>query len=130
MLTIPIERKTNEFETSTTSSLEVELENHAPSIVVVRVSGEADPGQADYLARQLEAATKQAPRFVILDLARLNFLSSAALGCLEEFRRELCWRGSEVWLAGLKPAVWLALRAAGLDGRFTIRDSVAQVFAC
>ena len=97
MLTIQIERKTNEFETSTTSSLEVELENHTPSIVVVRVSGEADPGQADYLARQLEAATKQAPRFVILDLARLNFLSSAALGCLEEFRREQCWRGSEVW---------------------------------
>ena len=130
MPTIQIERKTNEFETSTTSSLEVELENHAPSIVVVRVSGEADAGQAGYLARQLEAAAKQAPRFVILDLARLNFLSSAALGCLEEFRRELCWRGSEVWLAGLKPAVWLALQAAGLGGRFTIRDSVAQVFAC
>jgi hypothetical protein len=39
------------------------------------------------------------------------------------------WRGSEVWLAGLKPAVWLALQAAGLDGRFPIRDSVAQVFS-
>src|SRR6516165_1451229 len=102
MPTIQIERKTNEFETSTTSSLEVELENHAPSIVVVRVSGEADPGQSDYLARRLEAATKQAPRFVILDLTRLNFLGPAALGCLEEFRREQCWRGSEVWLAGLK----------------------------
>ena len=130
MLTIRIERKTNDFETSATSSLEVELENHSPSIVVVRVSGEADRDQADYLARQLDSATKEAPRFVILDLTRLNFLSSAALGCLEGFRREEYWRGSEVWLAGLKPAVWLALRAAGLDGRFTIRDSVAQVFAC
>ena len=130
MLTIQIERKTNEFETSTTSSLEVELENHAPSIVVVRVSGEVYRDQADYLARQLESATEEAPLFVILDLTRLNFLSSAAMGCLEEFRREECWRGSEVRLAGLKPAVWLALQAAGLDGRFPIRDSVAQVFAC
>jgi hypothetical protein len=33
-------------------------------------------------------------------------------------------------LAGLKPAVWLALQAAGLDGRFAIRESVAQAFAC
>jgi anti-anti-sigma factor len=130
MLTIQIERKTNEFEAFPTSSLEVEIENHSPSIVVLRVRGQADADQADYLAWQLESATKQAPRFVILDLARLNFLSSAALGCLEEFRREQCWRGSEVWLAGLKPAIWLALHAAGLDGRFPIRDSVAQVFAC
>jgi anti-anti-sigma factor len=129
MLTIQIGRKTNDFETSITSSLEVELENHSPSIVVVRVSGEADRDQADYLARQLDSATKEAPRFVILDLTRLNFLSSAALGCLEGFRREECWRGSEVRLAGLKPAVWLALQAAGLDGRFPIRDSVAQVFS-
>ena len=129
MLTMQIERKTKECKAFAPSSLEVEIENHSPSIVVVRVSGEADAGQAGYLARQLEAAAKQAPRFVILDLARLNFLRSAARGCLKEFRWEQCWRASEVRLAGLKPAVWLALQAAGLDGRFPIRDSVAQVFS-
>jgi anti-anti-sigma factor len=129
MRTIQIERNTNEFEAFATSSLEFDMENHSASIVVVRVSGEAYSDQADDLARQLESATRQAPRFVILDLARLTFLSSAALGCLEEFRREQCRRGSEVWLAGLTPAVWLALQVAGLDGRFPIRDSVAQVFA-
>ena len=129
MLTLQSERRTTAFEAFPTTSLEVEVENPSPSIVVVRVSGEAEADQADYLARQLESATKQAPRFVILDLARLNFLSSAALSCLDRFRRKQCWRGSEVWLAGLKPAVWLALQAAGLDGRFPIRDSVAQVFS-
>jgi hypothetical protein len=41
----------------------------------------------------------------------------------------LSWRGGEVWLAGLRPAVWLALRRADQDQRFTIRASVAQVFA-
>jgi hypothetical protein len=46
MLTTQIGRKTNEFEAFPTSSLEVELENHAPSFVVVRVSGETDPRQA------------------------------------------------------------------------------------
>jgi anti-anti-sigma factor len=130
MLTLQIERRTTDFEAFPTTSLEVEVENLSPSIVVVRVSGLAHADEADYLARQLESATKQAPRFVILDLARLNFVSSAALSCLDRFRRKQCWRGSEVWLAGLKPAVWLALHAAGLDGRFPIHDMVDQFFAC
>jgi anti-anti-sigma factor len=128
MLTLQIERRTTEPEAFGKTSLEVEVEHPSPSIVVVRAVGQADADQADYLARQLELATEQAPRFVILDLARLNFLSSAALSCLDEFRRQQCWRGSEVWLAGLKPAVWLALHAAGLDRRFPIRDSLAAVF--
>ena len=35
----------------------------------------------------------------------------------------------EVWLAGLQPAVWLALRQANRDRLFSIRDSVAQALA-
>jgi anti-anti-sigma factor len=95
---------------------------------VVRLRGEADPDQADSVAWQLESAVRQNPRFVILDLAHLSILSSEALGCLDRFRRARCWRGSEVWLAGLQPAVWLTLEAAGLGARFPVRDSVAQVF--
>jgi anti-anti-sigma factor len=129
MLTLQIERKTTRFEAFPATSLEVEVDNPSPSIVVVRVSGLAHADEAGYLARQLESATRQAPRFVILDLARLNFVSSAVLSCLDRFRRKQCWQGSEVWLAGLKPAVWLALHAAGLDRRFPIRDAVDQVFA-
>jgi anti-anti-sigma factor len=112
------------------AALEVEVEVPSPSIVVARLCGAADADQVDVLTRQLQTAVRQDPRFVILDLARLNFLSPATLGCLEEFRREQCWRGSVVWLAGLQPGVWLALHATGLDGRFPVRDSVAQVFAC
>jgi anti-anti-sigma regulatory factor len=85
MLTNQIERKTKEIEAFTRSTLEVEIENHSPSIAVVRVSGEANPDQADYLTRQLISAAKQDPRFVILDLAGLTFISRAALAHLEGF---------------------------------------------
>ena len=121
MMTVQIERQ---------AALEVEVEAPSRSIVVLRLCGAADAAQVEVLTQELESAVRRNPRFVILDLARLNFLSPAALGRLEEFRREQCWRGSEVWLAGLKPGVWLALHAAGRGGRFTVRDSVAQVFAC
>jgi anti-anti-sigma factor len=118
MLTVEIEPQ---------ATLEVEVRSR--SVVVVRLCGAADADQVEVLTRQLDSAVRRDPRFVMLDLARLNLLSPRALGCLEEFRREQCWRGSEVWLAGLKPVVWLALHAAGLDGRFRVWDSVAQVFA-
>jgi anti-anti-sigma factor len=121
MITAEIERK---------AALEVDVEVPSRSIVVVRLCGAADADQVDDLMQQLKSAVTQNPHFVILDLARLNFLSTAALDCLEEFRREQCQRGGEVWLAGPKPAVWLAVHAAGLNGRFHVRDSVAQVFNC
>src|SRR6516165_7136385 len=104
--------------------VEVEVEVPAPSIVVVRLCGAADADQVDDLKRQLESAVWRNTCFVILDLARLDFLSPEALDCLDEFRRDQCWRGGEVWLAGLQPAVWLAFHAAGLDRRFTVRASL------
>jgi anti-anti-sigma factor len=121
MITVESERQ---------ATLAVEVEVPAASIVVVRLCGAADADQVDVLTRHLESAARRDPRFVILDLARLNFLSPAALGCLDEFRRGQAWLGGEVWLAGLQPAVWLALHAAGLGGRFPVRDSVSQIFAC
>jgi anti-anti-sigma factor len=127
MLTIQLERKADHIEAFPGSALEVEIEHLSPSIVVVHVGPEAGADEADSLARQLESAGSQDPRFVILDLARLTFLSRAALDCLVEFRRELCWHGGEVWLVGLQPRVWLALQAARLDGLFTVRDSLAGV---
>jgi anti-anti-sigma factor len=117
MMTMQIERQ---------AALEVEVAFFSSSIVVVRLCGEIDADQVDDLARHLELAVTQNPRFVILDLARVNYLSPESLGCLDEFRRERCWQGSEVWLTSLQPAVWLALHAARLDARFTVRASVAD----
>jgi anti-anti-sigma factor len=130
MLTFQLDRETKPRETFPTATLRIDIEHHSASIVVAHVSGEADDDQADDLARQLESAATDDPRFVILDLAGLSFISPAALVSLVGFRREQCRRGSEVWLAGLQPRVWLALHAAQLDRSFTIRNSVAAVFTC
>jgi serine/threonine-protein kinase RsbW len=121
MMTVESERQ---------AALAVEVEVPSPSVVVVQLCGAANADEVDVLTRHLQSAVTQDARFVILDLARLNFLSPAALGCLDEFRRGQAWLGGEVWLAGLQPAVWLAFHAAGLGGRFPVRDSVAQIFAC
>jgi anti-anti-sigma factor len=109
------------------ASLEVEVEERSPSIVVVRMRGEAVA--ANELEEHLDVAAIQRAHFVVLDLTGLSCLRAAAVQTLVEFRRTLCWRGGEVYLAGLQPAVWLALHAANQDKRFSIRSSVAEIFA-
>jgi anti-anti-sigma factor len=129
MLTIELDRQTGHREAVAPAALEVEIEVASSSIVFVKLSGQAGANQVDDIEQQLESAVRQGPRFVILDLAGLTFISPAALRGLVEFRRQRCWQGSEVLLAGLQPCVWLAVQAAGLDRLFPIRASVAEFFA-
>jgi anti-anti-sigma factor len=110
-------------------TLEVEVTTCSRSVVVVRVSGEADADHVDSLKEQLASAVRRNPSFVILDLAGLRFISREAVASLEAFRQQRCRRGGEVWLAGLQPSVWLAIQDAGLGGKFPIRESLDQVFA-
>jgi hypothetical protein len=129
MRTIPTAEIANFSEAIPDDALEVEVEEPAPSIVVMRLhrGSASDPG-AD-LAGHLKGSVVQTARFVILDLAGLRFLRGTELQTLMDFRRTLWRRGGEVWLAGLQPAVWLALHRASRDKLFTIRDSVAQALA-
>jgi anti-anti-sigma factor len=108
------------------AALEIEVEERALSIVVVRLRGEAV--SADELEHHLQSSAVCSALFVVLDLAGLSCIRGEALLALVEFRRTLCWRGGEVCLAGLQPAVWLALRNANLDKKFSIRASVAEIF--
>jgi anti-anti-sigma regulatory factor len=128
MMTMQLERQAYHSEVVRPATLVIEITDSTSAIVVVRLRGQADADQTDILEQQLWWAVRHNPRFVILDLAGLTTISRPALGSLEEFRRQRCWQGSEVWLAGLQPSVWLAFQDNHLDRLFIIRDSVAQVF--
>jgi anti-anti-sigma factor len=129
MKTIPTKEVARFSEAIPGDALEVEVEEPAPSIVVMRLHRELDSDSGDDLARHLSGSVVQAAQFVILDLAGLHSLDEAELQVLVDFRRTLSAWGGEVWLAGLQPAVWLALHRANRDRLFTIRDSVAQALA-
>jgi anti-anti-sigma factor len=96
-------------------------------VVVVRMRGAATFDQAAELEEQLRSSLGPGTRFIILDLAKLTLLDPSALAVLAEFCRDQSRKGGEVWLTGLQPAVWLALREAKLDRLFTIRASLAEV---
>jgi anti-anti-sigma regulatory factor len=129
MTTMLLEQNARFAEAFAGVTLKAEIEQCSPSIIVVRLRGEAVSDLTDDLARQLYLPAVQTALFAILDMSELTSISPEAPQTLVEFRCALCCRGGEMWLAGLQPAVWLALRAANQDQRFAIRDSVAQVFA-
>jgi anti-anti-sigma regulatory factor len=111
------------------SNLAAEIEESSSSIVVVRLRRESTPDPDDDLACLLNSPVVLGARFVILEVRGLRAVSDAELQALVDFRRTVCRRGGEVRLAGVRPAVWLALHLAQLEKLFPIWDSVAQALA-
>ena len=101
--------------------LEFRLERR-PHYLRVAIRGEASFDQAEVLSAQLLRMPLGGSSLVVFDLAQLTFLSSLAMGALNEYRRGAGRRGVEVRLANVQPQVWLALESAGLGKLFELID--------
>jgi anti-anti-sigma regulatory factor len=107
-------------------TLEFGIEDLGWSIVAVRVRGEATCDWTADLNEQLRSSLISSPQIVILDLSKAAFADASAVDSLAEFGRDAFRKGVEVWLTGLKPAIWLAIHAARIDGLFTFRCSLSK----
>jgi anti-anti-sigma factor len=129
MNAIVLERNVRPAESFPQGFLEFSVEDLGCSVVVIHVRGEATCDLAADLDDLLRSSLGPDLQFVILNLAALSCIDPSALQTLAEFVRDVRRRGGEVWLAGLQPAVWLALHAARLERLFTIRATLAQALA-
>jgi anti-anti-sigma factor len=77
---------------------------------VVRLTGEAGFHSADRLADALALVAGRRPTLVVFDLARLEFISSLAIGVLVTFKYRLERQGGALALVGVPPRVEEALR--------------------
>jgi anti-anti-sigma factor len=110
LLTLPTRRKPE-------AKIEFHVERR-PHFLRVAIRGEASFDQAEVLSAQLLRAPLDGAWLVVLDLAKLTFLSSLAMGALVSYRRDVGRRGVEVRLANVQAQVWLALESAGLGMLF------------
>jgi anti-sigma B factor antagonist/stage II sporulation protein AA (anti-sigma F factor antagonist) len=94
---------------------------------VVHLAGDADGEQVDELDRQLRLISNLKPKLLVLDLAKLNFLSSVGMGLLVRIQNQLKDSGGRLVLAAPRPLIREALRRAALQRIFEIRDSVDEV---
>jgi anti-anti-sigma factor len=111
------------------SILTVDVEHLEDFVAFAQVRGEATGEEGTELVEQLRSSLMPGTRFVVLDLAGLTLLGPAALAALAEFSRDFARTGGEVWLTGLRPAVWLDIHVARVERLFTIRSSRAQALS-
>jgi len=105
--------------------LEIQAEQ-TPRGLVARVAGEMGVDEVDDLDRQLHLLTVLKPKLAVLDLARVPFISSMAIGALVRFRNQVAENGGRVALAGMQKNVRDSFLHTGLDRIFALHDSVAE----
>ncbi len=96
--------------------------------VVVELAGELDLYNAEELRAALYDAVERTPERVVVDLERVRFLDSTALGVLVEARRRLTNRLGFL-LAAPGPEAQRTLEVSGLDRHFTVFGAVEDALA-
>jgi anti-sigma B factor antagonist len=88
-------------------------------MVTVELSGDVDIAIKEELRARLDAAAEQSDS-VDIDLSKVDYADSTALGLIIALRNRLRERGGEVRLVAPSERVRKLLNYAGLDQAFTI----------
>ena len=91
---------------------------------VVAVSGEVDLFTAPEFKQRVTAPIGAGIDHVVVDLTETTFIDSSSLGVLIGAHRRLQQRGGRLVVACDSDAILKTFRITGLDGVFTIVDSV------
>lgn len=96
--------------------------------VVVALAGELDLYNAQEIRETLFAECEREPERIVVDLSRVVFIDSTALGVLIEARTKLANRDAFMLAA---PAIETrrALEISGLDRHFAMHDTLDEALA-
>src|SRR5262249_8439869 len=91
--------------------------------VVMNVQGRLDANSWALYAQRLYQVLEVSP-FIVINLARADFLDSAALGALVALANRARTLGGRLWLAAVPPHIQHVLAVLKLDLFFEIADDV------
>ena len=98
-----------------------------PAGIVLRLGGELDLYNVGQVREALAAAAEDRPARVVVDLSRVTFLDSTALGVLVEARAAL--PEGALRLAAPQLETTRALKVSGLDRHLRVDDTVEDALA-
>ena len=110
------------------TGLDVSITDLAQAVVVC-FDGKADMMTVDRMQFALVRLIARRVPLAVLDLSKLIFLASLAMGVLVTFRRDLFRHGGRVCLAGVRPEIHDSLQVAGLADLFEFCPSVEAAIA-
>ena len=97
--------------------------------LLIRLRGVATYKDTAVLQECIRQIEKQSPPLVVIDLAGLQFIGSAALGALITIKRRVVACGGQLRLAALTSAVGEVFAAAGLGSFFSVYSNVDQALS-
>lgn len=101
------------------------VEEQAGVLLLKVAIPQIDDRNADRLSHEMERATATRPQpQVVLDLGRVEYLSSAALGIFIAYRQKLDREGGKLRLCGLQTNIAQIFRLTKLDRAFDIRPDL------
>ena len=105
----------------------LEREDRAGVLVLTVAVLQIDDTNADRLSAALEEAASAIPEpRVVLNLERVAYLSSAALGVFIAYRQKLAREGGKLRLCGLQPNIAQVFRLTKLVRAFDIRPDLGS----
>jgi len=110
------------------TTLVISVDDRSPA-AVVSVAGELDLTTAPELLQALTRLVDDGRRYLIVDLARLEFCDSSGLSVLVRVKNRLDEVGGEVALAAPTPIVERVLEVSGLAEVFGTYGSVDEAKA-
>jgi|SRR5579884_433421 len=106
----------------------IERSQPTPDTTVLAVAGELDLASAPAFKWAVSDELRGGARHVVLDLGRVSFMDSTAIGVLVGLERSLA-EGQWLALADLQSDVRMTFEVTGLDGAFPIFGTVAEALA-
>ncbi len=99
------------------------------SAAVVRVRGSAGMEEADRFRRQLEELAEQPIAIIALDLAGLEFISSAGLGALISAHKKASPHDGRIRLVNPQPLILRVLEMTRLTSVFEVFGTLEEALA-
>lgn len=110
-------------------SLEIAVSRASPEIPLLHLNGEVDLHSCPDLRATLQTLMEEGHRFIILEMADVPYLDSAALGVLVDAQRRAKDRDGELYLARVTPFVLRAFEITRLIRIFQIFSTVEEAVA-
>lgn len=105
-------------------NLSLAIELHGQE-VVLRLVGSLDLASGPCLRTALDGVLESRPKRVVLDLAGVDLLDSAAIGVVVTACKSLRRRGGDLVLRAPRPSVALVLDTVGLQRTIEIEPALA-----
>jgi len=107
------------------SSFDVELIQVGREFLV-RIAGQVCLAEVAELQRQFQTITSRRSKLTVLDMAQLTFISKPGVAAIVQFARDIERGNGELILAGIQPEFRDDFLAEGLEGLFTLAETVEE----